>query len=348
MMTFEEAIAASDGYAKRNLLLGNGFSIACRPNIFTYNSLFEEANFDAAPELEELFERLDSRDFELVIRTLNNAEKVLEVYEPRGQILMDVREHQFALRELLISTISQTHPPNPSDITEEEYRSCREFLTHFLGPDTQGKVFSVNYDLLLYWTILHKLKEAPALKCRMTDGFGLTDRKLFWTGTQSSTRACIFYPHGALHLFDTGTSVTKLSPRRDGGAIVDQCREYLANGDYPLFVAEGTSLQKLTKIAHNPFLFHAAEELGISGQEVDSCFFIYGHSLDQNDDHLLKAISKGKCAAIYISLYGDENSEGNRAIRERALGWSGIRDNATPLDVNFFDAASAQVWGAAP
>lgn len=345
-MTFEEAIAASEDYAERNLLLGNGFSIACRPDIFTYHSLFEQADFTATPELAALFASLNSRDFELVIRTLNNAEKVLNVYEPNGQTLANITAHQLALRELLINTISENHPANPGDISEEEYRSCRQFLTHFLGNGTRGKVFSVNYDLLLYWTILHTLEDEPVLPCRKTDGFGRADDVLFWTGTQPSIPACVFYPHGALHLFDTGTNVTKLSPQRDGGAIVDQCRQYLAAGHHPLFVAEGTSLQKQTKIAHNPFLFNASENLLRAGQVADSCFFIYGHSLDQNDDHLLKAISKGKCAAIFISLYGDANSEENTAIRERAHGWVGIRDTAFPLTVHFFDAASAQVWDA--
>lgn len=345
-MTFEEAITASEAYATRNLLLGNGFSIACRPDIFTYHSLFEQTDFTATPELAALFASLDSRDFELVIRTLNNAERVLEVYEPTGQTLISVREHQLALRELLIRTISENHPANPGDITEDEYRSCRQFLTHFLGYGTQGKVFSVNYDLLLYWTVLHTLEDAPALPCRKTDGFGLTDGNLFWTGTQSARPACIYYPHGALHMFDTGTSITKLSPRRDGGPIVDQCRQHLEDGHFPMFVAEGTSLQKQTKISHNPFLFHAKEQLQQAGQEADSCFFVYGHSLDANDDHLLKAISKGNCGAIFISLYGDENSDVNTAIRERAHGWAAIRDAAFPLNVHFFDAESAHVWNA--
>ena len=34
-MTFEDAIKLASTYNKKNLLLGNGFSIACVPKIFT-------------------------------------------------------------------------------------------------------------------------------------------------------------------------------------------------------------------------------------------------------------------------------------------------------------------------
>jgi len=45
LLTFDEAITASDKYSKRHAFLGNGFSIACRPDIFVYGKLFEQADF---------------------------------------------------------------------------------------------------------------------------------------------------------------------------------------------------------------------------------------------------------------------------------------------------------------
>jgi hypothetical protein len=52
-MAFDEAITESEQFSKRHLLLGNGFSIACRADIFHYGSLYDQANFSAAPELEQ-------------------------------------------------------------------------------------------------------------------------------------------------------------------------------------------------------------------------------------------------------------------------------------------------------
>jgi hypothetical protein len=39
LLTFAQALDKASGYSKRHLLLGNGFSIACEPTIFTYGSL---------------------------------------------------------------------------------------------------------------------------------------------------------------------------------------------------------------------------------------------------------------------------------------------------------------------
>ena len=43
LLTFSQALDKAANYSKRHLLLGNGFSIACEPTIFTYGSLFERA-----------------------------------------------------------------------------------------------------------------------------------------------------------------------------------------------------------------------------------------------------------------------------------------------------------------
>ena len=39
VISFQDAISDSNNYSKRHLLLGNGFSIACRADIFHYESL---------------------------------------------------------------------------------------------------------------------------------------------------------------------------------------------------------------------------------------------------------------------------------------------------------------------
>jgi hypothetical protein len=75
IITFNEAIQKSNSYTTRHLLLGNGFSIACVPSIFTYNSLFEEADFSSNPEIEKAFKNLSTTDFELVINALEKLDK---------------------------------------------------------------------------------------------------------------------------------------------------------------------------------------------------------------------------------------------------------------------------------
>jgi len=45
ILTFKEALNDSAKHSNRHLLLGNGFSIACKPDIFQYGKLFERADF---------------------------------------------------------------------------------------------------------------------------------------------------------------------------------------------------------------------------------------------------------------------------------------------------------------
>jgi hypothetical protein len=70
---FEKAMKMVAGASKKHLLLGNGFSIALRPNIFTYGSLYDNADFSKSPHIPKIFDALKTRDFELVIRSLDDA-----------------------------------------------------------------------------------------------------------------------------------------------------------------------------------------------------------------------------------------------------------------------------------
>ncbi len=73
--------------------------------------------------------------------------------------------------------------------------------------------------------------------------------------------------------------------------------------------------------------------------------FIFGHSLAENDAHILKQIEKGKIETVYISLYGDPTAPENQAIIQRAERIQAARSDRYPLNIMFFDASSASVWG---
>ena len=78
--TYDTAMASLADAKKKHLLLGNGFSIALKPDIFSYGSLYENADFSAALHVKKLFEALGTQDFEIVIKHLQDAAKVVEVY----------------------------------------------------------------------------------------------------------------------------------------------------------------------------------------------------------------------------------------------------------------------------
>lgn len=69
VISFEEVIKKClDNKFERNLLLGNGFSIAYNSDIFSYDKLFEYANM--ADNIKSVFKEFKTFDFEIIIKNL--------------------------------------------------------------------------------------------------------------------------------------------------------------------------------------------------------------------------------------------------------------------------------------
>lgn len=338
LLTFTAAIAEAQHYNQRHLLLGNGFSIACRPDIFQYGKLYEEADFSKLSSTAKLaFDALGTQDFERVIKALRDAKKILSAYGGVSKSLLEALESDAnGLRELLVQTIAHSHPSHPGELTEVEYASCRHFLSNF------NKVYTFNYDLLLYWVLMHNQEgEAPW----SDDGFRKSKDDfdadyVVWEPSQSHEQNTHFL-HGALHVFDAGTEIQKYTWNNTGVRLIDQIRHALSKDFYPIFVSEGTSAEKYERIRHNDYLAKAYR----SFSEIGGALFIYGHSLAENDEHYIKRIEKGKIAHVYIGLYGDPLSDANKHITRRADRMINTRRGKIGLSVSYFDAASAKVWG---
>ena len=354
VISFADAVADSEQFTKRHLLLGNGFSIGCRAQIFHYASLYAQADFSAVPEVQDGFQALGTQDFEVVIRALESASKLLPLYDPDNTDgLAKMLSHAEALKDVLVSTIAENHPGLPHDILDAEFWACRRFLSHFLSGDRAGHVFSLNYDLLLYWSIMHDEvpEDGQAINLLKNDSFGNDEDDpdadyVVWQGEAAAHTANIHFLHGALHLFDAGSELQKYTWVRRGEPLINQSRAAIDQGKFPLFVAEGTSEQKKAKIRHNAYLYQCFKVLTSNAGTSTHCFFIFGHSLAENDDHILKRLGRGKFRRLYISLYGDPDSASNRQIIAKAQTLATLRHERFPLEVVFFDAESANVWGA--
>lgn len=338
LITFDQALKESSSYNKRHVLLGNGFSIACRPDIFVYGKLFERADFsELSPSARNAFDALDTMDFERVIKALRDAEKILAVYdgasiETREAMCRDAE----GLREVLVRAIASSHPERPSDISDVEYSACREFFDHF------NLIYTLNYDLLLYWALMHTAEgEDPT----SDDGFRKPDYDfsadyVTWESSQSHDQD-IWYLHGALHIFDTGTEIQKYTWVNTGIRLIEQIRDALSKNFFPLFVAEGSSAEKVGRIRHSDYLSKAFR----SFESIGGVLFVFGHSFAANDEHFLKVIEKGKIQHLFVGIYGDAKSTGNQVIIKRAERMPNYRPKSRPLSVSFFDAQTANVWG---
>ncbi|MGB8991430.1 MAG: DUF4917 family protein [Desulfobaccales bacterium] len=345
LLSFNQAILKSATYSKRHAMLGNGFSIACRPDIFVYGKLFERADFSKlSPSARKAFDALGTSDFERVIKTLRDAEKVLSVYKGASEKIKEAMlKDAEGLREVLVKTIASSHPERPGDITNDEYAACRLFLKNF------NDIYTLNYDLLLYWTLMHTDEgEHPS----SDDGFRKPDYDyeadyVTWEPGQSHGQN-VWYLHGALHVFDTGTEIQKYTWVNTGIRLIEQTRDALSRDYFPLFVAEGTSAEKIERIRHSDYLAKAYR----SFQSIGGALFIFGHSLASNDEHFLTLIEKGKVQHLFVGIFGKADSPANRKIIRRAERMAQVRESVTQarkkyqaLSVSFFDSATAEVWG---
>ncbi|WSG74141.1 DUF4917 family protein [Rhizobium beringeri] len=193
LLTFGEAITDSEQFSKRHLLLGNGFSIACRADTST---------------------------------TDRSTIKPISPVHLRSRRCS--RPYAAMLKEILVQTIAGNHPHIPSDIPEDKFWACRRFLSHFLSGEKAGCVFTLNYDLLLYWTLMHDdLPFGDPIDLAKSDGFGNDEDKpdadyVVWQGETNAHSASVMFLHGALHLFDSGKDLLKYTWVRKGVPLIDQ------------------------------------------------------------------------------------------------------------------------------
>ena len=188
------------------------------------------------------------------------------------------------------------------------------------------------------------------LALRPDDGFRHPEENedasyVSWLEAQSAT---VHFLHGALHLFDEGYEIIKYTWSKTDIPLLDQIREALSRDRYPLFVSEGKSRDKLEKILHNAYLHKCLRSFEAICIQPSSTLFIFGHSLDENDDHILRKIARGTIRQLFVSLHGDPNSKVNQRIVSRVEAIRGKRASsprAKPLDVAYFAAESASVWG---
>lgn len=346
IQTFSEALATAQ--PDPFVLLGNGFSIAWNSESFSYGSLMEKADFgQLSCDAKDLFDSLETSDFEVVIERLQAADTIVRLYDESSRIALQAASDAAALRDVLAKALAQNHPQTVGSVRDEEYQSARDFLGHF------SSIYSLNYDLLLYWTAMQDadtFADVPKDDGFRSDPDNPDAEWVTWDAANARSQS-VHYLHGALHLFDAGDRLKKLTWKRTGLSLVDQIREELEDGSYPLVVTEGTSSAKKEKILHSGYLTKAFRSF--ANKEKD--LFVYGHRLAENDKHILDAIVRSKVERLWVSVYGSPDSRTNQelfarveSLEERRLEYVEVRDprrrKGRALEVRFYDAESAQVW----
>lgn len=333
VISFDEALSAA-GDHKPHLLLGNGFSIAWQSDVFRYGALLDAAEFaDLTVDGRALFATLETQDFERVIESLRVAAVLAELYEPGDPARSDrLRADADRIKDELARVIALRHPDQPNVVIANEFDSASRFLAHF------DHIYTVNYDLLLYWTAIQGLRGLTS-----DDGFRADPDEpdatwVTWDASGRSRRQSLYYLHGALHLFDRGDRLTKFTWNRTGIRLIEQVRAALAQNAYPLVATEGTSSEKLDKINHSAYLSHAYRSFAALSQS--RALFVFGHSLGETDDHIIRLIPSGTIRDVFVSVRGAPSED--TVTRLRAI--HDARGGTPELNIHLYQADSARVW----
>ncbi|WP_191841854.1 DUF4917 family protein [Catellatospora chokoriensis] len=335
VLRFSDALAESRGRANEcSLFLGNGFSMAWDRDIFGYQSLFDEADLrDLTVGKEPLFNAFGTHDFETIIEHLHVAEKLAEVYKlSDADFRRNLGNDANVIRTALPRVLAKRHPDSATRVNATQYGFARRFLSEF------ANIFTVNYDLLLYWAIV----DAAGL-ATYRDGFRNADdgSGLIWHSPDAAKDQNVFYLHGALHLYAKFHELWKLR-YAPGQLLVDQIRRNLEANVYPLVVTEGKSEEKLHRISQSPYLKYCYDRL----RDLNGSLFIYGFSFSEADKHVIDLLDNNpQLIELYISVYGSPGGDGyDNPLRAGERIEARSRANGLSLRVRYFDAQTAQVW----
>ena len=340
---YRDALARTAG-RRRNLLLGNGFSIAARTQ-FRYEALRSAA--DQIDYARGILGGHEGTNIEDLMASLLDA---LETAYERDKIddAHSIEQQLAGLRRLLVDTVTLVHPGSSYAMRHAELESCAAFLAPYIGRATvpPGIVFTVNYDLLLYWTVVTFGARGPGRKLQFNDAF---QGKSWLPERMGNANLSVVFLHGSLHIFDAEGRILRV--RYEHGSapknLITQIRERLAAKDLPVFVAEGNAERKLRHINANPYLREALAKFRFACRDPRDSLFTVGHSLSPQDGHLMDLVGRGTIGRVFVGAYGGRDSTDGRRAVELACQWREMRESArrpAPLEVCIFNSQECEIW----
>ena len=257
----------------RGLLIGNGASIALWPH-FRYSSLYEMARsyFITAKMAENgqnlnrkqgyettskditktdhlttreisVFSTLETQNFEAVLSAMITAGKVWNIFDKPTNDIEDLRDSYRRVRKSLIRAVKEIHVPFD--------RVTEKLKAHLRGVfGSYSYVYSTNYDLLLYWAMMHDRDQFKDFVWGRDSNnprnlFDVSDTDL-WDGDKPTTK--VLFLHGALHLYKAADGRTFKKLSGEDGNLLD------------LFDVQGDAIPLLAL----PFLGVAPGKIGLN------------------------------------------------------------------------------------
>lgn len=311
------------------ILLGNGASISVSPS-FSYGSLLQHAAKRRllSDDTQRLFEFFQTNDFELILRIVWQASNV-----NRSLRIPDERTHAayVGLRDCLIQTVRDIHPDH--DMASPYLPSIYQFLKQF------KTVISLNYDLIVYWTMTYGLDiddQHTFKDCFVGGGAFDDDWQRFRRPIRGDrSTSVVFYAHGSLVLCrDLVEQERKIHNLQ--GSLLEAVLQLWQKGEVvPLFVSEGTCSQKVATIQNSYYLSTVYREVLKSQRNT---LVVYGWGFAEQDIHILRRMKDTGINRVAVSVFRGDKAYCNRVFQT-------IHDElGEHVEVEFFDSESPGCW----
>ncbi|MDC5819257.1 DUF4917 family protein [Vibrio europaeus] len=297
----------------RNLLLGNGFSIGISDK-FHYWTLLDNVKklgIKMYPHAQEIFDKVDTVNFEEVLRIIYHA-YIVNFYN-----LDAIKSLYLNVRKSLIEAVNASHVTYGGVPALNINTQLRKFRS----------IYTTNYDLIPYWSVMKSNSDSFCdFFWNKACVFNLSDTTII------GAKSALYYLHGAIHLQESpGGCTFKVIATQD--TSISEIIDESGFKDTPLFISEGKSEFKLRRIRSNDYLNFCYNRLS----KAQGNFVIFGHSLSEDyDAHILSALKENNAEKIAISVFtGMKDKDKSKFINEVQTYFHGSKK-----EVVFFDSSS--------
>ena len=272
------------------LLIGNGASINLWGD-FNYGSLYERADLSSVAQA--VFSDLGVTNFETVLEAIHHAHVVVDAL---GRPTDDVDAQYEHVKDALFSAVNNAHVVW-SALGPGRFDAIAEVL------QDHDAVYTTNYDLCLYWA---RLNAAHRVIRRQVIDFFWNDRTFDPDSVEIRGRTAMYHLHGAVHLWQDDQGNNGKWTNADGGSLLSMAANYSPTAArWPLFVSEGSYKAKLRTIGQSPYLSFCLASL----REQHGNVVVFGHSLSEQDSHIVAALNAGEPREVAVSIHPGNDAQ---------------------------------------